>query len=128
MDMLIKAAVVGIVGALLSIVVKKNNPEMALLLILATGMVVLVLAMDVISNVQEIISLATEISGLSPAILSPVLKCIGIGIITRLSVDLCKDAGAGAIASSVELLGAGAALIVSIPLMQTLIQMIGGIL
>ena len=125
MDFIIKAAIVGIVGALIALVLKKSNPEMALLLILAAGAVILVFAMDIISDIREVINMASSISDLSPAILAPVLKCVGIGIITRLASDLCKDAGAGAISSAVELAGAASALYVALPILKTLIQMIG---
>ena len=125
MDLLIKTAVVGIIGALIALVLKKNNPEMSLLIILAAGAVILIFAMDIISDIREVINMAASVSELSPAILNPVLKCVGIGIVTRLASDLCGDAGAGAIASAVELFGAASALYIALPLLKTLIQMIG---
>jgi len=69
-----------------------------------------------------------DTAGLSPTLLAPVLKTVGIGILTRLASDICKDAGQSAIASTVELAGTVAALYIALPLMQTVFQMIGGLL
>ena|GEM_PF-204671 len=128
MDILIKSAVIGVVGAILALTVKKPSPETALVLTIAASALVVGFALEFIAGIQGIVDLATANTGLSPAVISPMLKCAGIGIITRLASDICSDAGAGGIASSVELAGAGAALYVALPLLQTLLQMIGGLI
>lgn len=110
--------------AVLALVVKKSNPEMAVLLIIAAGIGILIFAFEMVSGILEVIDLAASVSELSPAVLSPVLKCVGIGIVTRLAADVCSDAGASAIASAVELAGAASALFAALPLLKTLIVMI----
>ena len=128
MEILLKAAVVGAASALLTLVIKKSNPEMALLLSLTAGCVIVIFALRFIGRTREVIDTAAQTAGLSPAVIAPVLKCVGIGVITRLCCDICKDADAGAIASSVELAGAAAALYIALPLLQTLLQMISGLM
>ena len=128
MEMLIKAAVVGGISALMVIIIKKSNPEMALLLSLAAGTIIIIYALRLIGRTREVIDSATRIAGLSPAVVTPVLKCVGIGVITRLCSDICNDADSKSIASSVELAGAAAALYIALPLLQTLLQMISGLL
>lgn len=128
MELLIKAAVLGIVAALIALLLKKSNPEMALLLAIGAVAVILVMAVELVSGVKEMVQLTVELSGVSSAILSPVLKCVGIAIVTRIAADICKDAGQSSVSSSVELVGTAAALYVSMPLMKTLLQMIGGFL
>lgn len=128
MELLIKAAVIGIAGSLLALLIKRTNPEMSLLLALGLVVILLTAAAELLSGIMGLIDTAASLSGLSPAILAPVLKCVGIGIVTRLAADICKDAGQGSVSSSVELVGTAAALYVSLPLMKTLLQMIGGFL
>jgi stage III sporulation protein AD len=125
MEILIKAAVLGVVGALTALLIKRSNPELSLVLVLGVAVVILGLGMELFSSVRELVDLAMETSGLSSAILAPVLKCVGIGVITKLATELCRDAGAGAVSSSVELAGAACALYVAMPLMKTLLRMIG---
>jgi len=128
MEIVAKAAVLGIAAVLIALLLKKSNPEMALLLTTGAVIAVLVMTAELAGIIAETLRGAMELSGLSPAIFSPVFKCVGIGIITRIAADICKDAGQSSVASSVELAGTAAALCVSIPLLKTLLKMIGGFL
>ena len=69
-------------------------------------------------------SRARELTGLSSALFSPLLKCVGIGLTCRVAADLCRDGGQSAMAGAVELIGAVGALYVSLPLMGTLLDML----
>ena len=125
MTALVQAAALGLAGALISLLLKKNAPELGLALSLAVCLIGAGLAMGLFVQLREVIDLATEQTGLSPAIVSPVLKCVGIGAVTRLATDLCKDAGQSAVASMVELCGAACAVVTALPLIRSLLQMIG---
>ena len=125
MTALVQAAALGLIGAVLTLLLKKNAPELALALSLAVCLIGAGLALELFAQLREVIDLARERTGLSPAIVSPVLKCGGIGVVTRLAADLCKDAGQGAAASMVELCGAACAIVTALPLIRSLLQMIG---
>ena len=125
MTALVQAAALGLAGALISLLLKKNAPELGLALSLAVCLIGAGLAMELFAQLREVIDLAREQTGLSPAIVSPVLKCVGIGVVTRLAADLCKDAGQSAVASTVELCGAACAVVTALPLIRSLLQMIG---
>lgn len=127
MTLLIKAAALGLAGAVIALLLKKNAPELGLALSMAVCLMAAGLAMELFAQLREVIQLAQDQAGLSPAIVSPVLKCVGIGVITRLSADICKDAGQVAIASAVEICGASCALVTAMPLIRSLLQMIGEI-
>ena len=125
MSALIQAAALGLAGALISVLLRKSAPELGLALSVAISVVAAGLAVGLFRDLKEIVELAGEQTGLSPAIISPVLKCVGIGVVTRLSVELCKDAGQGAIASAVELCGTACAMVTALPLIRALMEMIG---
>ena len=128
MDILIRAVILGLVGSTLCLVIKKNSPELGLVLALSIALLVVGLGMELISTILDFVEVLQDAAGLSPALLAPVVKTVGIGIITRIAADICKDAGQGAIASTVELAGTVAALYIALPLMQTVFRMIGGLL
>jgi len=128
MELVMRAIILGVVGSVLSLVIKKNSPEVSLVLALAVALLVVGLGIELIGAILDFIGVLQSAAGLSPALISPVLKTVGIGILTRLAADICKDAGQGAIASTVELAGTVAALYIALPLMQTVFQMIGGLL
>ena len=127
MTVLIQAAALGLAGALVALLLKKNAPELALALSLAICVMTAGLAAELFTQLRDVIDLAGEQTGLSPAIVSPVIKCVGIGVVTRLAADLCKDAGQSAVASAVELCGAGCAIVTALPLIRSLLQMISEI-
>jgi Stage III sporulation protein AC/AD protein family. len=128
MEFVIKAAMLAIVTGLIALLIKKSNPEIALLLAIAAVISLLVMSAEIISKVKESIVAAVGVSNISPAVITPVLKCVGIGIISRIATDICKDAGQSSIASAVELVGVASALYISMPIMRSLLQMIGGLL
>lgn len=121
-----RAAAAAVTGAVMALVIKKHNPELSLLLGVAVGVLVLTLTGEMAGELTALLEEIKSLSGMSPAVLSPVLKCVAIGIVTRLASDVCRDAGASMAASSTELLGALAALCSAVPLFRTFIQMIGG--
>ena len=67
-------------------------------------------------------------AGLSPAVLAPVVKTSGIAILTRLAAELCRDAGESGIAAFVETAGAACALCAAVPLLETVLTMVTGLL
>lgn len=128
MELAIKTAVMGIVSAIFAILLRKNSPELALLLCVITAMSICTAG---IFSLQEIISLWESFSlssDLSQTVMAPVAKCVALGMTTKLSSDLCRDAGSSSIASAVELIGSIAALIVASPLMIMLLEMLRGLM
>lgn len=125
MDIIIKAVVIGVVGAVLTLIIKRTNPEISTVLTLAVCMVIVGMSLKVFSSVSEVLELVEVGSGFSSAYTAPIIKCVGIGITARLGSDLCKDSGQEAVASSVEICGALCALYVSLPLIKTMLRMIG---
>lgn len=127
MAVLIKIAAVAMTGVILGLVVKKNSPEMALLLTIALALICLSLAYSVIKGVTDFVTSIADTAQISSAVMSVLLKAIGISIITKLAADVCRDAGQTSVASGVELGGAFTALYLAIPLFQTVINMINSL-
>ncbi|HBR08359.1 MAG TPA: stage III sporulation protein AD, partial [Clostridiales bacterium] len=123
MDIAVRAAALGVVAAIVGLLIRKNNPEITVLLSLAASTAILTVALSLIGDVMEVAFLAREMSGLSPAVIRPVIKCVGIGIIAKIGADACRDAGSAGTASAVEFAGVVAALFTALPLMRTLLKM-----
>lgn len=125
--LLLRAAVVGAVAALFGLIVRKTNPEMSLLLGVAAASIILVLTAAAAPAIGETARLVREFTGLEQTAAAPVLKCVAIGVLARLTADLCKDAGQSGVASAVELCGAAAALLTALPLVNAFLTMLGGL-
>lgn len=125
MELIIKAVVIGITGTILMLVIKKTNPELSTVLALAICTVIVGMSMKIFSSITEVLDLVELESGFSSAYTAPILKCVGIGITARIGSDICKDSKQEAVASAVEICGAVCALYVSLPLIRTMLRMIG---
>ena len=70
------------------------------------------------------IEIGGDTTGLDKALMTPMLKTIGIGILTQLSATICADAGENAIAKLVEICGGVLALYVALPLLEAVLDMV----
>ena len=128
MELLAKAAAAALVSAVIGLVLKKNVPELGFALTLTAAALTLLLAARLGQGLRGMMTLAADTTGLNAAVVAPVMKCVGIGILTRLTADLCADAGQSAAGSAVEICGAVCALVAALPLMESFFAMIDGML
>lgn len=128
MSDVIKVAVTGIMAAVCAMVVRKQVPELAILLAICAGVMILLLCSGALSSVTNFMDELVELGGLTPEVIAPVIKVTGIAIITRLSADFCRDAKEGGIAAAVEAAGAMLALLTVIPLMSAVLTLLGELL
>lgn len=125
---MIKIAAIAVAAALCAVVVKKNVAELGMVLALCAGAIILSCSLGALEGVKELMDTLADTAGLSPAVLAPVVKTVGIAVLTRVSAELCRDAKEGGIAAFVETAGAAAALLVSLPLLKTVLSMVTGLL
>jgi stage III sporulation protein AD len=125
MEIAAKAVVIALCGALMTLLIKRTNPEISLLLSMAVSAVITVMALRVYEETKDVLELAKMNMTFSKSYTEPVFKCVGIGITARIGSDLCKDAGQTAVASAVEICGAVCAIFAALPLLKTFLRMIG---
>ncbi len=123
-----QVAVVAVAGALCAVVIKPHAREIALAVSLCAGAVILVGVLQAAGEIKALFSALAEAAGLAPAVLSPVLKTVGISILTRITAALCRDAGEGGVASFVEVAGSVLALVVTAPLLQAVLDTLSALL
>ena len=128
MGAMAKLAAVGVTAVVLSAVLRKNTPELALLLALAAGLWMLALTAEGLGAVAALIQELADQAGLSEALLEPVMKTVALSILTKLTVAICRSAGEGGVAAFVETAGAVLALTVALPLVRAVAQMMGELL
>lgn len=124
----IKLAAVAVIGALCALTVRKQTPELALVLGLTTGVLLLTAALSAMAALRDFLDSLVVLAGLSPAVLAPLIKTIGIAILTHVAAELCRDAGEGGIAAFAETAGGALALCVALPLMRSVLSMVTGLL
>ena len=128
MEVMVKLAAVGVTAVVLSAVLKKNTPELALLLALAAGLWMLAMAAEGMGAAVALMEALAEQAGLSEVLLEPVVKTVALSILTRLTVEICRSAGEGGVAAFVETAGAVLALLAALPLIRAVAQLMGELL
>lgn len=128
MESVVRLAAAAVAAALCAVVVKQHAREVGAVLALAAGALLLGAALGAIEEVRAMADELGELIGLSPAVLAPVLKTVGIAILTRIAAELCRDAGEGGIAAAAETAGAAAAVLTALPLLRAVLSTITGLL
>ena len=125
---MLKVAAVAVAAALCAMVLQRQVQELALVLALAAGVLILAFSMDALRGLRAMMDTLAGTAGISPQILSPVVKTVGIAVVTRITAELCRDAKEGGIAAFVETAGAAMALFVAMPLLEAVLATITGLL
>lgn len=127
MDM-IRLGALAITAALCVVVVKQKSQGIGIVLALMACIILMMSTMPAFEEIMQMIDELGETAGLSEVILAPVMKTVGIAIVTKLAAEVCRDAKEGGIATFVEVAGSAAAILIAIPLLKMVLQMIGGLL
>ncbi len=122
--MLTQVAALAVVGAVCAVVVKKQTPDMALVIAICGVTLILTVAMTAFQPTRLLMDSLADRAGLSAAVLAPVLKTVGVAILTRVTAELCRDAGEGGLATAVEIAGGACALLVCLPLFEAVLSLI----
>lgn len=124
METLIQAAALGILGVVLIALLRHRGGELALLLSLGVCVLIGLLLVRLAGPVVDFFRELQHLAGLEDQIMGPMLKTIGIGLITQIASNICSDGGESAVARMIELCGAVLALCVAIPLMESVLELI----
>lgn len=114
----------GLVTTIIIVTVKQQRPDIALLISLAGGTVILIFVVSSLSVVIETISNLFNKSNMDSVYITTILKVIGIAYLADFGAQLCKDAGESAIAAKIELGGKIIILLLAIPILTALMELI----
>lgn len=128
MEEILKVAAVATTAALCAMVLQKNVQELGMVLALAAGTLILGFSLNAVQGIRDLMDTLAETAGIAPEVIAPVVKTVGIAVVTRITAELCRDAKEGGIAAFVETAGAAMALFVSLPLLEAVLATITGLL
>ncbi len=124
MEDIIKIIAVGLIAVIIVIIIKQYKPEFAIYISIITGAIILYM---IFGKLQGIINLLQNISskaGVNSQFLSLLLKITGIAFLAEFAINICKDAGEGAIASKIEIGSKVIIVSMSIPIISSLLDVI----
>ena len=121
-------AIIGIIGAILAVTVKQTLPELAVMVSLATCLVILLYTSKSLHNILNQFNEIIEKSGLDADYFKIALKICAIAYITEFASAVCKDAGENAISIKTEIAGKISILFLSMPIIFSFLTSISELL
>lgn len=117
----------GLVGTVFAVLLKKENPQIAMLVAAITGILIFGMICVPLGNLIALLRETAEQAGVGNGYFAVVLKVIGIAYLTQFGAQLCADAGEGAVAAKIELAGKILMMTAAAPVLMGLLEMVMGL-
>ena len=115
-------------GLFAALVMKKDKPEFATLIIAFVSVLIAIRVMGVLRDVLSEIEGWQTLLGENAAYLSLFFKLTGITYICEFAANLSKDAGYSALSSNIELFGKLVIMVAGFPVIKIMIDMLEGMM
>ena len=122
-----KVIALGLIGTIFSVLLKKENPQIAMLTAAATGILIFLMLCSPLGELISLLRETAEQAGVGEGYFSIVLKVIGIAYLTQFGAQLCSDAGESAIAAKIELAGKVLMMAAAAPVLTGLLETVIGL-
>lgn len=125
---MVKIALIGLVAIFLIMIAGSMKREYGIAVMVGA---VLLLGFYSLSSIEQVITRIREFEsaiGLDKEYLNILLRMLGIAYLTQLVVSLCRDAGNGAVAGQVGIVGKISMMLVSFPVLEALLKTLGDML
>ncbi len=128
MTLLLKIVAVAFVTILANILIKQTKPEIALIISIVGGLLIIIMTIDSFKQVLSNFLHIFQSTGINNNLLTPLFKIIAIGYIAEFAANICQDAGAASIADKILFSAKLVILLVALPIITTVIDMVVGLL
>lgn len=128
MSTFIKAAAIILITVIFTLVLPKNAKEFQVVLSLGACALVITVIYSFLEPVVAMIESLIVKGNLDGDMIRILLKATGIGLLTEYVALICQDAGNNALAKILQVLSSAVILWLSLPLITSLMNLIGNIL
>ncbi len=125
---LVRILGVGLVTAVAAILLRGTKPELAFAVTIAGGVIILVFSVDLLSQTVDIFRQIGEQTGIDGALIKLIVKIIAIGYLVEFAAGVVEDFGSKSVADKLVFAGKVIIFSVSLPVLQTLISLVGSFL
>ena len=112
-----------VAAAVLCMVVRAQQPQMANLCALAAGGMLLAV-LEGFEDVQAVFARLTALGGLKEGYLSTLVKVLGVSYVAELAAQTCQDLGEGGLSMKVSLVGKLCVFSLTAPMLLSLLETI----
>ena len=121
---MIQIGILGVAGVLFAVQLKQEKAEVAVYLCVVISLIVF---FAILSNLRILVDTIREIGSyinIDATYITTLLKMLGITYLAEFASGICKDAGYQTIAVQIEMFGKVTILVLSLPILLTLLRTI----
>ena len=125
---LLKILAVALVTVFAHMLIKQTKPEIAIIISIVGSLIIIMMAVNVFSSVISSFYHVFKTTGIETALITPLIKIVAIGYIAEFGANICLDAGSGSVADKILFSAKIIILIISLPIINNVINMVVGLL
>ena len=119
---------VAFVTAISAILLKGTKPELSFAVTVTGVIVILLFIVDSLQNTVAIFQTIAQMTGVENGLIKILIKIVGVGYLTEFGAGILNDFGSNAVADKVVLAGKITIVVLSFPVLESLLKMIQGFL
>ena len=119
---------VAFVTTVASVLLKNTKPELSFAVTVTGVIVILLFLVDSMQSTLTFFSSIAEMTGVENGLLKILLKIVGVGYLTDFGAGILNDFGSNAVADKVVLGGKITIVMLSLPVLESLLQLVRGFL
>ncbi len=128
MELFWKAAAGVLLTTVLTLTIGRQEKDLAVVLSMAVCCMASIAAFSALEPVLDFLYRLEQLGNLQEGAFGILLKILGIGIVSEVAGHICRDGGNDALAKTLQLLATAVILQLSLPVMETLLELIRTIL
>ncbi len=114
----------GVVATILLVVIRQTKPELAIVLSLAAGTILLLYFIPRIVEIFGLLQTMASRAGIRMDFLATLLKIMAIAYIAEFGAQVSRDMGEGTLANKIELGGKILILLAAVPIIVAIMQLV----
>ncbi len=121
---ILQVVALGLVVAVFAVLLRRERPEMAMLLALGFGVIVFLMVLNKLGTIITVFQDVTRRAQVDELYLATLLKILGIAYIAEFGAQVCRDSGEGTVANKIEMAGKVLIMILALPIFAAILEVI----
>ena len=119
---------VAFITAITAVILRGTKPELSFAVTVVGIIIILTFRVDMIKGTMSVFTSISQIAGIKNGLLKMLLKIVGVGYLTEFGAGVLHDFGGNSLADKVVLGGKITIVLLSLPVIEGLLNMIKGFL
>ena len=128
MEDILKIIGIGFIAAVTAVILRSTKPELSFAVTVVGIIIILTFIVDMLKGAMSVFTSISQIAGIENGLLKMILKIVGVGYLTEFGAGILMDFGSNSIADKVTLAGKITIVLLSMPVVESLLQLLGGFL